>query len=125
MVSGLSPGLGFTQTFVCTSSVATLTAAANNPPCFIFTFEGHSKHFVRMPSDSRLGLAGSCLLKSFLPRIEQCKMTTQAAARAAAVTKYRGFSLCSPLVSVKYVSGNHLRVHDNDFLLFLNVILIY
>lgn len=76
MVSGLSLGLGFTQTFVCTSSVATLTAVANNP-CFIFTFEGHSKHFVRMPSDSQLSLAGSCFLNSFLPRIEQCKMTTQ------------------------------------------------
>lgn len=76
MVSGLSLGLGFTQTFVCTSSVATLTAVANNP-CFIFTFEGHSKHFVRMPSDSQLGLAGSCFLNFFLPCIEQWKMTTQ------------------------------------------------
>lgn len=76
MVSGLSLRLGFTQTFVCTSSVATLTTAANNP-CFIFTFEGHSKHFIRVPSDSWLGLAGSCFLNSFLPRTEQYKMTTQ------------------------------------------------
>lgn len=76
MVSSLGLGLRFTQTFVCTSSVATLTAVGNNA-CFIFIFEGHSKHFVRMPSDSQLCLAGSCFLNSFLPRIEQCKMTTQ------------------------------------------------
>lgn len=76
MVSGLSLRLGFTQTFVCTSSVATLTTAANNLR-FIFTFEGHSKNLVRVPSDSQLGLAGSCFLNSFLPLTEQCKMTMQ------------------------------------------------
>lgn len=76
MVSGLSLRLGFTQTFVCTSSVATLTTAANHL-CF-FIFEGHSKKFcsgaLRLPARPGWFLFSQLL---FLPRTEQCKMTTQ------------------------------------------------
>lgn len=113
MVSGLSLRLGFTQTFVCTRSVATLTTAANNP-CFIFTFEGHYKNFVRVLSESWLGLSGSCFLNSFLPRTEQCKMTRQRQ-KGRGSGSIPGFSRCSPLLSVKWLSGNHLSDHDNHF----------
>lgn len=73
MVSGLSLGLGFSPTFVCTSSIATLVAVANNPFCFIFKFEGHSKHFVHLLSVSQLSWAGSCLFNSFCHLLSNAK----------------------------------------------------
>lgn len=106
MVSGLSLRLGFTQTFVCTSSFATLTTAANNL-CFIFTFEGHSKNFVRVPSESWLGLSGSCFLNSFATYWAM-QNDKAAGARAEAVAVYRGFPgvhLCSVLNDFQVITS--------------------
>lgn len=74
MVSGLSLGFGFALTFVYTSRTATLITVANNLFCYIFKFEGCSKHFVHVLSAQLVRFLFSQLI---LPHIEQCKMTTQ------------------------------------------------